>query len=110
MANYTDRVFSPTAITATNPVRITIEDNGFTGGERIRVTNTMQFNSPGGNATGMYQLEGRDFVVRFPTTDEFEIYDIYGNPIDGTSYTAFVDNGRVKVTLTGPDLNIGSEL
>lgn len=110
MANYTDRVFSPTAITATNPVRITIANNGFTDGERVRVTNTMQYTSPGGTSTGMYQLENRDFVVKTITANDFDLYDIYGNTIDGTAYTTFVNNGRVKVTLTGPDLNIGSEL
>jgi hypothetical protein len=107
---YTNRVFTPTGITAANPIVVTIADHGFTDGQRVRFSNTIQFETVDADPTGMVQLEGRLFVVRFPTTNTFQLYDIYGNTIDGTNYTTFVNNGRVKCTQTGPDLNIGSEL
>ncbi len=92
----------PTDISRTFPVVVTCEDHGFTEGQFIRATNFFTF--PPEFATGMYQLNNRLFQVKSPTADTFLLYDQSGEPVDGTGYTAFTNNGLPQFTLTGPSL------
>lgn len=100
---FTDQHYTPTAITAAKPPVVTITSHGLQRGQRVRATNFVT--APTANATGMEQLNNRDFVVESPETDTFELYDEFGQPIDGSGYTAFVSNGLAQFTLTGPELN-----
>ena len=104
---FEDRHLVPTAITAAKPVEVTVASHGLSNGQRVRATRFVVF--PTANATGMEQLNDRDFVVQNVTTDTFELYDIEGQPIDGSSYTAFVANDLGQFTLTGPELPYENE-
>lgn len=94
----------PTAITAEFPPVVTIEDHGLSNGQRIRATRFVGL--PFANATGMEQLNNRLFVIQQVTTDTFQLWDEFGHAIDGTTFTAFVNNGLAQFTLTGPSLFI----
>lgn len=101
---FPDLHYTPTDITAAVPVVVTIVNHGFESGQRIVATRFTV--TPVVDATGMEQLNNRTFVVQFPTTDTFQLWDVYGQPINGTAYTPFISNGLAQFTLTGPDLNI----
>ena len=101
-SNFTPEQFTPTAITATWPPVVTIVGSGFTNGQRIRATQFYSF--PLALATGMEQLNNRLFTVEQCTEDTFQLWDQYGDPIDGRNFTPFVNNGLAQFTLTGPDL------
>lgn len=101
MSGFTDEHRAPTAITAANPVVVTSPDHGLVDGQRVRST---QFTL----ATGMYELNNRLFIVWFCTTNTFALMDLYGQPIDGSTYTAYVSGGQF--TLTGPALYIVNEI
>lgn len=104
---FTNEQFTPTAITQTNPIVVTIANNGFSNGDRIRATRFIAEPTP--DATGMEQLNNRLFVVQQCTTNTLQLYDIEGQPIDGTGYTAFINNGLAQFTLTGPELYIEND-
>lgn len=104
---FEDRHLTPTAITAADPVVVTKVAHGLTNGQRLRASRF--YTMPSASATGMEQLNDRDFVVQRATTDTFELWDVEGQPIDGTSYTAFVSNGLGQFTLTGPTLPYENE-
>jgi hypothetical protein len=54
----------------------------------------------------MEQLNDQLVVVQECTTNTFRLFDIDGQGIDGSGFTAFVNNGIAQMTLTGPDLDI----
>lgn len=93
----------PTAISATFPVRVTIANHGMTAGQYVRASNFVA--SPAPDATGMEQLNYNLYIIGNVTTNQFDLFDIFNNPIDGTQYTPFVNNGLALFTLTGPALN-----
>jgi hypothetical protein len=93
---------SPSDITQTVPVVVTIDDHGLQPGQVLRATRFYAL--PLADATGMEQLNNRAFVVENTTENTFELFDQYGAPIDGTNYTAYVANGLGQFNLTGPDL------
>lgn len=99
-SDFTARQYTPEDITATMPPVVTITDHGFSSGQAVRATKFVTM--PSAVATGMEQLNNRLFYVKQPTTDTFELWDGYGQPIDGRAYTAFIEGGQF--TLTGPDL------
>jgi hypothetical protein len=103
-SNFTPEQYTPTAITTTFPVQVTIANNGFVNGQRLRATRFETL--PFAIATGMEQLNNRLFEIGLVTTDTFCLYDVYGNGIDGRNYTPFVNNGLAQFTLTGPSLFI----
>lgn len=92
----------PTAIAASFPVLVTIPNHGMSSGQFVRASNF--FVSPLSDATGMYQLNNNLYMIGNVTTNTFELFDQYGEPIDGTNYTPFINNGIAQFTLTGPDL------
>jgi hypothetical protein len=102
LSHYTYRQFTPEDITATFPVVVTITDHGLTNGQALRATKfiTMPFAS----ATGMEQLNSRSFIVQQAAADTFELYDYNGLPVDGSTYTPYIQGG--EFTLIGPTLPI----
>ncbi len=92
----------PTAIEKSVPVRVTIAGHELQAQQVVRATRF--YASPLSDATGMEQLNNRAFVVGNITTDTFDLFDQYGEPIDGTNYTTFINNGLGQFNLTGPDL------
>lgn len=102
--NFQQEQYSPTAITATMPVVVTIVGGNFSDGQAFRCT---QFwINPPSQATGMEQLNNKLYYARNCTADTFELYDAAGYAIDGRGFTAFVNNGIAQMTLTGPRLFI----
>lgn len=99
---FTDRHITPTAITAAKPVQVTSADHGLSNNARVRASNFRK--SPSGSSTGMIQLNNRDFVIQSSTTNTFELYDVEGQQIDGSIYTAFVSNGLAQFTFVGPEI------
>ena len=93
---------SPSAISQTVPVKVTIDNHGLQRGQVVRATRFYAL--PHNDATGMEQLNNKAFVVSNTTQNTFELFDQYGEPIDGTNYTAYVPNGLGQFNLTGPDL------
>lgn len=93
---------SPSAISQTIPVRVTIDNHGLQNGQIVRATRFYAL--PPTDATGMEQLNNQAFVVQNTTQNTFELFDQYGEPIDGTNYTTYVPNGLGQFNLTGPDL------
>jgi hypothetical protein len=102
--NFTDEHRTPTAITQTKPPIVTSANHGLSNGQRVRATQFYSF--PLALATGMEKLNNKLFTVQAATTNTFALYDQYGQPIDATAYTAFVNNGLAQFTLTGPSLLI----
>lgn len=100
---FTVRQMIPTAIAASFPVVVTVDNHGLSNGQYVRATNF--FVSPAHDATGMEQLNNQLFIVGNITTNTFDLFDQFELPVDGTLYTTFVDNGIAQFTLTGPALN-----
>lgn len=101
-SHFVVRQFTPSAITQTLPVQVTIASNGFISGDVVRTTQFIKL--PYASATGMEQLNNRSFVVQVIDDDNFYLYDSFGVAIDGRNYTAYVSGGQF--TLVGPTLPI----
>jgi len=102
-SGFTDQHRVPTAITAALPPVVTCASHGLENGQYVRATDFVT--SPVASATGMEQLNNKLFLVGGVTTNTFALYDAQtGLPIDGTGYTAFVNNGIAQFTLTGESL------
>jgi hypothetical protein len=94
-SHFTTRQLTPTAITATLPIVVTITDHGLSNGLALRST---KFHTiPFANATGMEQLNNRLFFVQQATTDTFQLYDSNYIPVDGTGYTPFISGGQFTI-------------
>ncbi len=50
----------------------------------------------------MQQLNNRLFYVQNATIDTFELYDANGFPIDGRSYTTYVQGGEFTLAGNNP--------
>lgn len=102
LSHFTDRQFTPTAITNAFPIVVTIPSHGFSNGETLRTTKFISI--PFASATGMEQLNNRTFYIQQATTNTFQLYGVDGLPVDGRNYTPFIAGGQF--TLTGPTLPI----
>lgn len=98
LSHFTTRQFVPTAITNAFPIVVTILGHGFLNGQALITTKFIT--TPTALATGMEQLNNRTFYVQQATTDTFQLYDVYGLPINGSTYTPYVSGG--EFTLSGP--------
>ncbi len=102
LSHFTIRQFTPEAITTALPIVVTKSAHGLQNNQAVRAT---QFISvPIANNTGMQQLNNRLFYVQGVTLDTFWLADRNTLPIDGRSYTAYVQGGQF--TLIGQDLPI----
>ncbi len=102
LSHFTIRQFTPEDITNTFPIVVTITNHGFQNGQALRATKFVTM--PFAVATGMEQLNNRLFYVRQATTDTFQLCDANTIPIDGRTFTAYIQGGQF--TLTGQDLPI----
>src|SRR5882757_4464850 len=80
-SNFTNRQFTPTAITNTFPIIVTIPSHGFQNGQTLRTTKFVSF--PFAVATGMEQLNNKSFYVQQATTNTFQLYGLDNLPVDG---------------------------
>ncbi len=100
LSHFTYRQFTPENITATLPIVVTKTAHGLQNGQAIRATKFIS--SPVANATGMVQLNMGLFYVQAATVDSFQLYDANGVPIDGRSFTAYIQGGQF--TINGPEI------
>lgn len=72
-AGFTDEHVTITGITTATPGVVTAASHGLVANDRVMIT----------KLTGAIgdELNNRQFVVQNPTTNTFELYDPYGNPI-----------------------------
>lgn len=103
-SHFTVRQFTPTAITNTLPIVVTIANHGFQNGQALRATRFVTF--PVANATGMEQLNNKLFYVQQVTTNTFQLCNENAVPIDGRNFTPFINNGLAQFTLSGPTLPV----
>lgn len=99
-SHFTVRQFTPENITAAWPVVVTKTAHGLTNGMAIRATQFIYM--PAALATGMQQLNGKQFYVQMATADTFALADASGNLIDGRSFTPYVSGGQL--TVNGPQI------
>ncbi len=100
LSHFTVRQFTPTAISATQPVIVTKTAHGLLNGMSVRTSKFVTM--PLANATGMVQLNNRQFYVQQVTANTFQLWDANGQPIDGRGYTAYVQGGQF--TVNGPEI------
>jgi hypothetical protein len=93
---------TPESITNALPILVTITNHGLSNGQFIRATKF--YNLPIAVATGMYQLNNKQFMVQQCTDDTFILCDNNSVPIDGRNYTPYVQGG--EFTLVGQSLGI----
>ena len=84
-SGFADQHVTITGATAASPVVLTAASHGLSNGDRLRVTQIV----------GMRQLNGREFVVGDAAVNTLGLYDVYGNAIDGTAYTAYDSAGQI---------------
>jgi hypothetical protein len=71
-------------ITNSNPGIVTAAAHGYTDGDEVFIYNTL----------GMEEIDGRSYIVTNSTTNDFELFDEFGNPVDTTSYSVYVSGGQ----------------
>lgn len=85
---------NPIAITVviqSNPAAIvTTTPHGFTTGDKVRFDSLV----------GMSQLNGNKYAVTVTGSNAFTITDLHGNPVDSTSFSAYVSSGQVRKLVT----------
>lgn len=101
-SHFTNRQFTPEAITAAWPIVVTKTAHGLQNGQALRATKFVSM--PFAVATGMHQLNNRLFYTRQVTVDTFELCDSNTVGIDGTNFTPYIQGGQF--TLAGPTLPI----
>jgi phage tail protein X len=82
------------AVTKANPgVVTTTQDNFFTDGTEVTITNVL----------GMTQLNGNSYYVNVLTSNTFSLYSDSGlsTPVDTTGYTTYISGGRVIASVGG---------
>lgn len=85
-----------TGITQASPGLVTSVAHGFSSGNWVYIVNVI----------GMTEVNGRYFIVGNTAADVFELFDLNGNQVDTTLYTAYISGGTVSrvYTLTSPYL------
>jgi len=101
-SHFTVRQFTPEAITSALPVVVTKTAHGLINGQAVRATKFVV--TPLAAATGMEQLNNKLFYIQGATLDTFYLADRNTFPVDGTSFTTYVQGGQF--TLTGQDLPV----
>jgi len=95
LSHFTTRQYTPTAITASWPIVVTIPNHGFINGQALR---TLKFiNIPFANTTGMEQLNNSLVYAQQCTTDNFQLFDASGYSIDGRLFTPYIQGGQFTV-------------
>jgi hypothetical protein len=87
-----------TGATAANPVVITAASHGFSNGDTVTISSVV----------GMIQLNTNRYTVAAVTTNTFALYDLFGNPVNGTAFGTYVSGGianRISTQAIAPVLN-----
>ena len=105
-SDFTYQQYVPTAISATFPVVVTVDNHPFILGNALRCT--MFYRMPFASSSGMEQLNNQLVYVGFTTINTFTLTDQFGNGIDGRNFTPFVYKGIAQMTLTGPLLDVNN--
>lgn len=89
-----ENAFSISGATQANPCVLSIPGNNYIPGDWIFVA----------NVGGMTQLNGRYFIVHAVSGSNVTIYDLRGNPVDSTAYSAYTFGGTAAriYTLASP--------
>lgn len=95
LSHFITRQLTPEAITNTLPMVVTITAHGLSNGQAIRCTKFITI--PLALATGMQQLNNRQFYVQQATTNTFQLYDANAQPIDGRNFTPYISGGQMTV-------------
>ena len=75
------------AATKANPVVITTSaSHGYSNGDEVFID----------SAGGMTEINGRNYLVANVTSTTFELTDLFGNNINGTSFTTYTSGGTVN--------------
>lgn len=85
-----DSPIAVTGVSQANPVVITATSHGFINGDRITID----------EIEGPTNLNNQYYLVANKTTNTFEITDLSGNNIDGTSFTVYSSGGFVRLCKT----------
>lgn len=56
------------------------------------------------NVNGMTQVNGQTYVAGSVTASTFALFDVYGNPIDGTGFSNYVSGGTASRIFTLPTI------
>jgi hypothetical protein len=91
-----DAPLTITAATKANPVVITSASHGLSNGDKVLIS----------GVKGMTELNGNSYLIANSTTNTFELTDLSGTNIDGTSFSTYVSGGEVREfisTISGLD-------
>ena len=97
LSHFTTRQFTPESITNDLPIVVTKTAHGLSNGEAIRCTQFITI--PFSLATGMAQLNNKQFYIQQATADTFILCDRNAIPIDGRNFTPYISGGQM--TLVG---------
>src|SRR5258708_5079931 len=97
LSHFTTRQFTPESITNSLPILVTKTAHGLLNGEAIRCTQFITI--PFSLATGMAQLNNKQFYIQQATADTFILCDNNAVPIDGRNFTPYISGGQM--TLVG---------
>lgn len=101
-SHYIVEQMTPTAITNTFPIVVTIPGNTLQNGQSLRATKFVSM--PFAAATGMEQLNNQSFIVQQVSGDTFQLYGNDNLPVDGRNFTPYIAGGQF--TRVGQSLGI----
>lgn len=87
-----------TGITNANPGVVTATAHGFSNGDTVTLSGVV----------GMIQVNTQRYTVANKSTNAFSLYDLFGNPVDTTSFGTYVSGGianRISTPPLAPVLN-----
>jgi len=109
-ATFQQGIFGPNACTISTPgVYSAVPSNpvsqGSSSGSGLGATFTMTWASVAAfsaddwvyisGVNGMTEVNGETYVIKNPTPTTFELYDVYGNPVDSTTFGMYTSGGTV---------------
>jgi len=74
-----------TGITQANPGVVTSASHGYENGDEVYIT----------GVSGMTEVNGKTFIVTNKATNTFELYDVDGNKVNTSGFTAYSSGGTV---------------
>ncbi len=107
-ATFRSAIFAPNAMAVARvgsysayPANPVAQDTTTGGGEGATFTVTSGAASPFSDGDwvqlasvqGMTEVNGETYVVRNPSATTFELYDVYGSPIDSSGFAAYIAGG-----------------
>jgi len=81
-----DNPITITNITQANPGVVTAASHGFVNGDKILINDVM----------GMEEVNSETFLVAGATTNTFELHNLDDDPVDTTSFGAYISGGEVR--------------